>query len=723
MAQTIQIVPKFVFPSVDIYVNDYTEVAQDVETEAAANTLTQAYAVTSSQGIDNRFVKKSSLADAVRTFGPSNFKKYGQPLMQAYSVLESGGSEVWIMRVMPKNAEYANAVVSAYVKKDTVHDYVDASKRKFRLKFTKKHVSGAISDEELKTKAVVLDGRSDIATGKYKDGEGYVQNPILICRPSGRGVYGNDYSVVISKNASYEKEYGIKLYNFDILSAKNGLSKVANFIGCLTTSSKYETTTLINDVLEDADVGVAPADIYVFEDTIVDIYDEYIEFCKQQHEDLQVEFNSKLIEYGVTLDMVKGTEAIPSDDETLPEKVDELRYIYAMIDESDEEALPDVDEFDLFFGTRVNSTSSLPFLEYTQKLTEDVDTDADDFDPNDYTATPNVVEVGIGRGITLDLGSDGYFAEPREEEIQIGGAKRKWTLEEEIEECYNSAFDGTFDSRILTAKRIPVSAFFDANYPMSTKKTLAKLTLLRGKARLYLDTGVSDTSYSNSRINALVKDYSQFDSYLISKNLQHYTVRESGTQKRVVVSITYFLASQYAAHMLKGNHIPFVKANAQLAGHVKDSLAPTIEDYESDLKTILYNNRFNYFETLDENVFQRATQLTAQSIETDLSEENNVTVLCEMQNIIEKDIQENLYDFTDSAIRAAFKSYEEAVFAPWINNKILSFSIDFKASPWEEARSIIHAYLSVVFRGLQKRAIVEIDINKRNYASAVDEEA
>ena len=37
-------------------------------------------------------------------------------------------------------------------------------------------------------------------------------------------------------------------------------------------------------------------------------------------------------------------------------------------------------------------------------------------------------------------------------------------------------------------------------------------------------------------------------------------------------------------------------------------------------------------------------------------------------------------------------------------------------SEWEAERSIMHAYLSVVFRGIFKRAIIEIDINKRDYS-------
>ena len=212
--------------------------------------------------------------------------------------------------------------------------------------------------------------------------------------------------------------------------------------------------------------------------------------------------------------------------------------------------------------------------------------------------------------------------------------------------------------------------------------------------------------------------YSIFDTHLVSKNTQYYTVKESTTSKRVKVTINYFLAPQYAQHVSTvGPHVPFVKSYAELDGHIRDSLTPSIEDYETELKEELYTHRFNYFETIDENVFQRATQSTSQTEETDLVEENNVTVLYEIKRIIEKDVQQELYNFADDATRSSFAAYQKARFAPWVGVRILSLDISFTANKWEAEHSIVHCYLAVVFRGLQKRAIVEIDINKRSYAT------
>jgi hypothetical protein len=159
-----------------------------------------------------------------------------------------------------------------------------------------------------------------------------------------------------------------------------------------------------------------------------------------------------------------------------------------------------------------------------------------------------------------------------------------------------------------------------------------------------------------------------------------------------------------------------VKAYCQLTGHVKDSLTPPVEDFELDLKETLTENRFNFFETVDDNIYQRATQNTAQLTTSDLLEENNVTTLYEMKRIIEADITDRLYDFSDTESRQRFRQYERAKFADWAGREVEIFDIDFRMNEWEAERSILHCFIDVSFRGLQKRAILEIDVNRRtNY--------
>ena len=82
--------------------------------------------------------------------------------------------------------------------------------------------------------------------------------------------------------------------------------------------------------------------------------------------------------------------------------------------------------------------------------------------------------------------------------------------------------------------------------------------------------------------------------------------------------------------------------------------------------------------------------------------------------IVEKDCWDGLYDFTSVEDRARFTEFENAKFANWTNRQVDTINITFDASEWELQRSIIHCYVAVQFRTLNKRTIIEIDVNKRN---------
>ena len=692
MAQSIQIVPKFSFPHVETVVNDYTLVADTEQNDVVADTVVRyIFPFVSSKGVDNRFIRKRTRSAIVSAYGETNWKKYGQPLMQALHVAEAPNTEVWCMRVMPDDATYAHNIISAYYKADTAEDVPTASNRKFRIKYVQKASTDPIKKvDDLKTAAAKLDGEA--VNGVYTDGEGYTQIPgVVTLYSAGRGKYGNNYRVRMAQDLYYEKDYGIKYYNFEVISAESGLTKEATYVGTMYTSPKYNETTLITDVLMDVDDGLVPVFVNVDEAGIEDLYNAYVEWVTDLAIDLQAEYDA------VNEDTAEATAA-------------KKAAIAARIAEATN--IPDVDEFDAIFGRNVAASTTNSFIVFPTALTADVvleeGTDEAAYVKNALYTSSDVVAWDSVTGAKLFGGNDGAF--------DTADAKTA------IETCYANAFSGVYDKRILTAKRIKANALWDANYPLSVKKKIAELALLRNDAICYIDAGIM-SSFGTTELTQLVSDYSVFDDYKISKNVHHYYIKEATTKKRVPVTITYFLARQFADHIINyGFHVPFVKSYAQLTGHVKDSLSPSVEDFETELKETLTTNRFNFFETIDDNVYQRATQNTAQMTNSDLLEENNINTLYEMKRIVEADITDRLYDFTDAEARQRFRNYEVAKFTDWSGREVESFDIDFRMNAWEADRSILHAYMDVTFRGLQKRAILEIDVNKRAFDSEASAE-
>ena len=384
--------------------------------------------------------------------------------------------------------------------------------------------------------------------------------------------------------------------------------------------------------------------------------------------------------------------------------------------------LPDLDEFDVIRGLKVSSEeATYPCIFFPAKLTSDVDTTAEDYNAADYTKS-DIVDFSSVSGLKLFNGTDGEFDNPRAVLDDRTGETIQWTYDDEVTYCMEKAFECYYDKKILSPRRVKLSVLWDANYPFSVKQKLVDLALTRNDCRVYLDCGIMH-SLSEAEFKSLITRYSIFTDKLISTDIHNYYTREPSTNKSVNVTISYFLAYQFVKHVTEeGIHIPFVKNHCQLSGHVRDSVYPVIEEYESDFKERLYDNRFNYFECISENVFQRAVQNTRQVANTDLLEESNTLILYKLKREIEDDVQNELYNFADEGTRQAFIEFEKAKYSDWIGTILESFNISFATSEYEFERSILHAYIEIVFRGLTKKAIVEIDINKRTYKAETTEE-
>ena len=393
-------------------------------------------------------------------------------------------------------------------------------------------------------------------------------------------------------------------------------------------------------------------------------------------------------------DEEKGAVMMDVDvlEEYVNEAYDEFKVFLETLDDVPEELIPTNDTWDPFFGYQCNSSTKHPNMMVIGESTETED-----------------IGVDRAQGIALMGGDDGAF-----------GSENPTDVFNATNECYVQAFSGEYDSVILSSRRSPCDAILDANYnadpehaQFDVKGTLYNMALARNDALLYLDAGTETTK---AHIDDMIADYARFNSRNVVKEFQHYTVKDPGTMKKCEVTVTYFYAQKLPGHYQNyGSWVPFVKARCELTGHIKNTLEPAVDDLEMELKEKLYVNRFNYFETIDENVYQRAAQNTAQMDNSDLMEENNMNTLFALKKQLERDCWNSLYDFTSVEDRARFSESEQAKFASWIGSRVDTLNIVFDANAWEMERSIVHCYVSVQFRNMMKRVIIEIDVNKRNF--------
>ena len=267
-------------------------------------------------------------------------------------------------------------------------------------------------------------------------------------------------------------------------------------------------------------------------------------------------------------------------------------------------------------------------------------------------------ELALDRldGVPLMGGHDGSF----ENGIELEG--------ELLENLYIKAFQGELDRTILSPRRTPVKYMLDANYPLAVKRAMVNLAIQRYDAFVYLDAGII-TTHDEGLIFG--EDSADLNYRIVSKGFQCYQIRDPYNGKKVDVTYTYHLAQQLARHIeLVGSHVPFTgESHALLTGAVKNSVLPVLDEYDEEMKEQLYDLRLNYYEALGENIYARGTQVTAQDVDSDLSEEHNMVMTLEIKDIAEKETIARRYNFAEPEDRQLFtevltertKSYRDVV--------------------------------------------------------------
>ena len=338
-------------------------------------------------------------------------------------------------------------------------------------------------------------------------------------------------------------------------------------------------------------------------------------------------------------------------------------------------------EFDFFFGRTKGNTQYKGFV---------IEADTVAFDATD--------------GIALVGGDDAELSATATADI------RQAAMDAEFIKAFNGV--EPYDKTIKSKRRVPCELIMDAGYSLDVKLALASLILKRYDARGILDSGLI---YNMNQFRVMKYNLQEIDDRIISKEMQHYKIRDPFSGKIIPVTITYFFAENLPTHYKSfGEQIPFVGSGyAMIDDHIKNSIMPAIDADDLEVKEEIYTSRFNYIECIAENTFVRGCQGTSQTVWSDLSEENNVAVMLDMKRQLEEFVSARLYNFAEEEDRVRFTEDADRMFADYRNKKLRDFNVYFDMNAWEEERSILHCYLAITFRTLAKRGIIEIDINKR----------
>lgn len=815
---TAQIIPYYAHPHVHTVINDNTFYDETVAV-ATSDELPFATAVVTGAdtGIDNTFIRLKDLKTKQELFGKGNFQKYGQSSIQA-DVLFNGNTNVWFCRVLPDNALYANIIYLAHYRKGKILDELGQETGKYRLeiKFSIAYAAKPYLAEGAKTDAEIEAFARSLVTNTADPQTGYFTVPLFYVRSTGRGQYGNNYSISIGRDIDAEKEYNTKMYSFNLIDNTNITSIKNIFSGSLYQTSKWEVSTLISDVLDQYSTGSVPVSIHPFEDYFQTLYDFYknevvnANLAYIQGSGAAADDVAELkIAQGITedsFDPIFGLILNTRTGESIP------YYRNYTIKESGPWVPPDLvipavggstkplnlsDWSNATVGARVLVTADPLNNGYRWMYTivsidtttgnivydEGVETaiDADQYDG---------INIAQSVGHSLDGGHDGDF-----QEITVNGETRMPNAAEMkllLSREYVKAFRGEKDRKILSPARVNLDFLFDANYNMTSDETLTidtntvplynnstiltdqdaqTLAILGGSSTLplnftdlnvkkamydlnefrnrngmtinleqgagcslYLDcnlTGLKiiNVNYELMNIINMMKD---FTGRQTSIDLGYYEIFDPSSKRRIKVTTSYFLAANLIPHLMKeGLNKPFTYNYAQLTAFqkdaaymitgnmIRDSFRPDIDLIDWDVKESLYKSRINYYLTKDEGrTVQRAVQNTRQLEASALLEENNVRVLNTLKKGLEKACRGYLYQWNEPEVRKGYTEAQMQVYRPWIGTMVQDLDIQFTANEWEQERMIMHCYVSVKFRDIIKRIILEININRPDYSSS-----
>ena len=238
MPRSGQIIPEWLHPHEAVYINDNTRY-EDIAFRNNGPTFLNVFM--SSKGVDNKLEFHDSIYNWVKEYGLPNYRKYGQPAYNAYVSLSTGLANSQSMRVMPTNANYANLILLAYYQKKD---------GKLQMKFATKTVRNLTQINDLQ--AYVDREGSDTP-----DEDGYKILPIASFWSRGRGVYGNDYRVRISRDKGGDKDNDYVNYAIELLTTENGsletleVYNVSFYRDAIDPNSSF--TLFVNDVIDDAE--------------------------------------------------------------------------------------------------------------------------------------------------------------------------------------------------------------------------------------------------------------------------------------------------------------------------------------------------------------------------------------------------------------------------------------------------------------------------------------
>lgn len=759
MASTGQIIPKYLHPHQELYINDNT-VRREVTVQRPIQ-FKSLHVFVSNKGRDNVFLNQTSYVDYLNEYGIPVIEN-GQAAYMPYVALKAGFSSTQCMRIMPLDAKYANAVLFARVKYNDVPTPVVAANPSYNPDETINPPK--ILNPEYQ-ELYIPNPYKDMTVPEVIDAIGHDElmpnndfNPTLpisaenplgitnIYRIIDAGFVGIDEDQIIDGNGEEDSN---PIYDGGDGTEKNIFKDILYIVNLdydptidkYIDNPAYEPPTITMMIPADNKVHVSLS-IKNMEIKNIDDIPMMLEYMVPDYEDDEPDeegyYEYPLFafhslgrgEYGndivisVLQDFVsnKNNEffnyvfKISASDRTSTDVISRAcsspDALYKNLSLFIEDVINDPDRGSELIGC----VASLKGIEQFKKFISvkaGVKIDDNTFDiffgqNKDYKSLEGIIYEKI-RVNDIDFETDSFVLANGDDG---SFSKDNPNRDQAIADAYVKAFTGKINRAIFSKKRTPANFIFDANYPDEAKEALKALIVsdYRGDMQGYLDGGILNTQ---EELEAWLSEQTD-GHFLYSKDPFNFKVRDPFNSKIITVTATYFIASNLAKHVeLNELNTPFArKKYAKVTGIVKNSLRPLVDPIDFDVKEKLYTSGVNYYEPLSDDEFMRSTQITSQQVISDLSMESNVRVLVTLISRLEELNDDIIYNFAEEEDRQLYTNAGRRMLEEY-QKMYREADVKFEATEYEQEYNILHCYLYVIFKNIAERIIAEVDINPR----------
>lgn len=248
MPSASQIYPDHKYPHIKVVVNDNTEVEETVNSDAGS--LRCLYVFSSPKGPDGKMTTiNQGTKQFLETFGIGPFNLYGQPLLNAYTAINSGYVTAHCLRVAAANAQYARLTILA--------QYRVANEGEVDLDSGEESPTSTVMDIRLVARInpdielTDLDMLSDeVSVQDSALINGFKEVKLFSVNYIGRCKEGNNFKFRITSDTASDRENAYKNYLFEVFCAENGTNKKKEeFSISFNENAKYSGVSLFSDAV------------------------------------------------------------------------------------------------------------------------------------------------------------------------------------------------------------------------------------------------------------------------------------------------------------------------------------------------------------------------------------------------------------------------------------------------------------------------------------------